>query len=568
MTSLPQQIRILLVEDDPNDAQLVMAEVGRASFASDMVHVTDRAATLAALDEGGWDLILTDFGLPDMTGLDLLQWVRERKLDIPVIVVSGSIGEELAVLTMHAGAHDFITKGSLTRLNPAIERELQELEVHRQRWLAEAALVESEQNFRQLTETIPEVFWLIDCEQQQMVYLSPAFEMVWELPAAQIMSQPGKILESVHPEDHDRVRQLVQQQGWQGLNTEYRIVLPDGEVRWVNTRSFPILDEQGKVQRIAGLSTDISERIRLSQEREMMSRALEQSADAVMITDAEGDIVYVNHAFEDLTGYPSSEVIGNNPRLLKSGFQDDALYKAMWSNITNGIPYTDIFINRRKDGELYYEAKTITPVRDSEGLLTHYVATGKDITDRLKTRERLNKVVNYDAVTGLANRILLQDRLDQAAKRFKRQQRGFGLLCVGLELKELLGEEHDSRMMEQLLRQVAQRITACVDGSDTVARTGGGEFMILHRDHEHAAEQLEHLAKELVTAFSVPIVTAGYELFLTPAIGISLFIDDSGETGRLMEHARIAMEYARKTGHGGYSFYQGEMMVQAKHLSS
>ncbi len=565
---MAQQIRILLVEDDPNDARLVMAEVGRADFPSSIVHVADRPATLAALDEGDWDLILTDFSLPDMTGLDLLQWVQERKLDLPVIVVSGSIGEELAVLTMHAGAHDFISKGSLARLNPAIERELQELEVHRQRWLAEAALVESEQNFRQLTETIPEVFWLIDCDQQQIVYLSPAFEMVWEQPAAQIMCQPGKILETVHPEDHERVRQLVQQQGWQGLNLEYRIVLPDGEVRWVNTRSFPILDDEGKVWRIAGLSTDISERIRLRQEREMMSRALEQSADAVMITDAEGGIVYVNPAFEELTGYASCEVLGDNPRLLKSGFQDDAVYQSMWSNITNGIPYTDIFINRRKDGELYYEAKTITPVRDTEGLVTHYVATGKDITDRLKTRERLNKVVNYDAVTGLANRILLQDRLGQAAMRFKRQQLGFGLLCVGLELKELLGEGHDTLVMEQLLRQVAQRLSGCVDGSDTVARTGGGEFMILHRDHEHAAEQLEHLAKDLVVAFSTPIVTEGYELFLTPAIGISLFSDDSGEPERLVEQARIAMEYARKTGHGGYSFYQGEMTVQAKHLSS
>ena len=269
MTDLARQIRILLVEDDPNDAQLVMAEVGRADFASEFVHVDNRKATQAALNEGEWDLILTDFGLPDMTGLDLLQWVRELKLDVPVIVVSGTIGEELAVLTMHAGAHDYINKDSLARLNPAIERELQEMEVHRQRWLAEAALVESEQNFRQLTETIPEVFWLIDCRMQQMVYLSPAFEAVWEQPAAQMMSQPERLLETLHPEDHEAVRELVQQQGWQGLNREYRIVLPDGEVRWIATRSFAIHDNAGKVIRIAGLSSDISERVRLRQEREM-----------------------------------------------------------------------------------------------------------------------------------------------------------------------------------------------------------------------------------------------------------------------------------------------------------
>ncbi len=566
---MTRHIRILLVEDDLNDAQMVMAEVGRGDFVSDFVHVVDRAATLAALDEGGWDLILTDFGLPDMTGLDLLQWVRERKLDIPVIVVSGTIGEELAVLAMHAGAHDFINKGSLARLNPAIERELQELDVHRQRWLVEAALVESEQNFRQLTETIPEVFWLIDCAQQQMVYLSPAFETVWEQHPAPIMSQPKLLLETLHPEDYERVSQQLNEQGWQGLNMEYRIVLPDGEVRWLNTRSFPIYDKEGgEVIRIAGLTTDISERMSLRQEREMMSRAVEQTADAVMITDDAGVIVYVNPAFEDLTGYARHEAIGETPGILKSGFQDESFYKAMWSNISNGIPFTDVFINRRKDGELYYEAKTITPIRDVEGVVSNFIATGKDITDRLKSKERLNRVVNYDAVTGLANRVLLLDRLNQAMLHFKRQQHGFGLICVELELKELLGDGYDNRVMEQLLRQVAQRLSACVASHDTVARMGSNEFMILHTDHQHTREQLESLANELVTAFSAPIVTEGYELFLTPAIGISLYREDAQEVESLLEQARIAMQHARGAGNGLYRFFQGEMMVRAKHLSS
>ena len=565
---MTRHIRILLVEDDLNDAQMVMAEVGRGDFASSFVHVSDRSATLAALDEGGWDLIITDFSLPDMTGLDLIGWVRERKLDLPVIVVSGTIGEELAVLTMHAGARDFITKGSLARLNPAIEREIQEQDIHRQRWQAEAALLESEQNFRQLTETIPEVFWLIDCAQQQMVYLSPAFETVWEQHPAQVMSQPQRLLETLHPEDHDRVHQQLSEQGWLGLNMEYRIVLPDGAVRWLNTRSFPIIDEAGKRTRIAGLTADITERMRLRQEREMMSRAVEQTADAVMITDEAGIIVYVNPAFEDLTGYARREVIGQSPNILKSGFQDESFYSAMWSNISNGIPYTDVFINRRKDGELYYEAKTITPIRDAEGVVSNFIATGKDITDRLKTKERLNKVVNYDAVTGLANRILLLDRLNQAMLHFKRQQHGFGLICVGLELKELLGDGYDNKVVERLLREVAQRLSGCAVSHDTVARMGSDEFMILHTDHQHAREQLESLAKELVMAFSAPIVTEGYELFLTPSIGISLFHEDAQEAEHLLEHARIAMQHSRKAGHGGYRFFQGEMMVRAKHLSS
>jgi len=563
-----RKIRILLVEDSPQDAEMVMAEVGRGKYASEITHVSDRQRAQRALEQGEWDLIISDFGLPDMTALDLLLWRRELKSDVPVIVVSGTIGEELAVLTMHAGAHDFINKESLARLNPAIERELQEMEVHRQRWLAEAALVESEQNFRQLTETIPEVFWLIDCRLQQMVYLSPAFETVWEHAAAQIMNQPKKLFDTVHPDDHERVRTLVEEQGWQGLNLEYRIVMPDGEVRWIDTRSFPILGDNAEVIRIAGLSTDISERMQLRQEREMMSRALEQTADAVMITDAEGSISYVNRAFEELTGYESAEVLGENPNLLKSGFQDESTYRGLWSNISNGIPYTDIFINRRKDGELYYEAKTITPIRDSEGVISHYVSTGKDITDRIKTRERLNRVMNYDAVTGLANRLLLEDRLGQAALRFKRNQRGFGLLYIGMDLRGLLGDHHDNKVLEQLLRQVAQRIKGCTDAQDTVARLDGGEFIVLHRDHDEAIEQLEGMAAALLAAFRSPVHADGYELFLTPSIGISLYSDQLDDPMQLVEQSRIAMERARSEGHGGYGFFKDGMGAIARRLTS
>ena len=565
---MPQPIRILLIEDDHDDAKVVMDEIRNGNLPVSIEHIETRQAALAALDTGEWDLIVTDFGLPEMSGLDVINWVRERKLDVPVIVVSGTIGEELAVLTMHAGAHDFITKGSLSRLNPAIERELQEQEIHRQRWQAEAALVESESNFRQLTETIPEVFWLIECDKQQMIYLSPALESVWERPPAQFMNQPEQLLETVHPEDYDRVKRRVSEQGWKGLNMEYRIILPDASVRWLNTRSFPIYGDAGEIVRIAGLTSDISERMHLRQEREMMSRALEQTADAVMITDEEALIVYVNPAFEALTGYAADELMGKSPSLLKSGFQDPAFYRAMWSNISNGIPYTDIFINRRKDGELYYEAKTITPIRDVNGAISHYVSTGKDITDRLKSKERLNRIVNYDAVTGLANRILLQDRLNQTMLHFKRQQRGFCLFCIGLELGELLGGDYDNKLMEQLQRQLAQRLSSCADAHDTVARMADGEFMILHKDPLDSREQVESFAKELVLSISSPIVAGGYELFFSPSVGISLFPDDAQEPEHLLEHARIAMEHARQTGHGGYRFFQRDMMVQSRHLSS
>jgi diguanylate cyclase (GGDEF)-like protein len=200
--------------------------------------------------------------------------------------------------------------------------------------------------------------------------------------------------------------------------------------------------------------------------------------------------------------------------------------------------------------------------------VSHFVATGKDITDRLKTKERLHRLVNYDAITGLANLVLLKERLGQAILQCQRQVRGFGLLCIGLDLKELLGEGYNSKLMEQLLRQVAQRLNSVVDSHDTVARLGSGEFMILRKDHEHARELMELLAKELTMAFSAPIINGGYELFLTPAMGISLYPDDAEEVEQLMDHAKIAMGHVNRVDHGGYRFFTDAMRSQLKHLLS
>jgi PAS domain S-box-containing protein/diguanylate cyclase (GGDEF)-like protein len=560
-------LNILLLEGSDDDAQVVMDTVHEGGLRSAFHHQPSGEGLQVLLEERAWDLILCNFQLVDISALDLLATVRQLKLDLPVIVLSDGIGEELAVTAMHAGAHDFITKQNLSRLVPAIERELDELAVHRRHQQAEAALHESELRFRQLTENIGEVFWLMDAGTGELIYLSPAFEEVWEHPAAAMLANPWFLLDTVHPEDFHRVQQALEESGWEGFNEEYRIQLPDGQSRWISTRSFPIRDSRGEIYRIAVLSIDDSERKHLAEQKEMMSRALEQSADAVMITDAEGGIVYVNNAFEEVTGYSKAEVLGRSPSFLKSGFQDESFYDQVWKNLTSGIPYTDIFINRRKDGELYYEAKTITPVRGNNGELTHFVSTGKDITQRLKTRERLHKLVHFDAVTGLANRTLLQERMGQAILQSERRGSRLGILYVGFEFSELLGDFPQSKQMERLVRQVAQRLLTGLETDVTLARVGDDAFVVLFKE-VGGREEVEVLAKNLVMAFAEPVRADGYELFLTPSVGITLYPDDAVESGVLLEHAELAMQHARKQGQGACLFYRVGMDDNVKYLSN
>jgi PAS domain S-box-containing protein/diguanylate cyclase (GGDEF)-like protein len=560
-------LHIILIERSDDDAQMIMDTVRQGGLVAEFHRITALDELPALLDKGQAELVVTAFCLGEASALEVIELVRGSQCDLPVIVLSDAVGKDMVVPVMHAGAHDLIPKHNLSRLVPAIERELEELTVHRQHKAAVSALQESEQRFRQLTENIGEVLWLIEPEQNRVIYLSPAYEDVWERTGDELRANPESLLETVHPEDYCRIQARLKVDGWAGFNDEYRVVLPDGEVRWVNTRSFPINDEQGKTCRVAGLSKDISHSKQLEEEREIMSRALEQSADAVTITDEQGMIIYVNSAFEDITGYEKSEVLGQSPSILKSGLQDDGFYHQLWQSITQGIPFTDIFINRRKDGELYYEAKTVTPVYSQNGGVTHYVSTGKDITQRLKSRERFHKLLHYDAVTGLANKILLQDRLNQAILQATRRGYGLGVICVGFGLSGLLGAVQGKENAERLLRCVAQRLMEGLDKTSTVARIDNDRFLVLLRNVENR-EGYEQVAKELVVAFAEPVMAEGYELFLSPSIGISLFPQDADDSEQLIKHAELAMQHARHSGHNNYRFYQAGLECKPRSLLS
>ncbi len=560
-------LRILLLEGSDADAQRVIEMLRQGGLNASFHHQSSGIGAESLLEQDEWDLILCNVHLPDISARYVLAFVRDLKLNTPVIVLSDGIGEEQAVSLMHAGAHDFISKSNLSRLLPAIERELQESEIRTQHQQAVAALHESERNFRQLMDNIGGVFWLMDARSGAPIYISPAFLDVWEYPIEAMKNARSFLLDTVHPEDYTQIKQLLDVNGWLGLNAEYRIITSDGTVRWINTRSFPIHDGLGNIYRVAGFSIDVSERYKLAEEREMMAWALEQSADSVMITDTDGVIQFVNAAFEEVTGYSAEEVIGKMPDILKSGFHDSKFYKSMWRSLVGGLPFTDVFINRRKDGELYYEAKTITPVRGVNGELTHYVSTGKDITERLKTRQQLHKLAHFDTVTGLANRNLLLERLEQAIIHARCQNAAFGVMSVGLDLTDLLGDIQQKSLAEHLLRLIAKRMTDSLKPSSTVAKLENDEFIVLLKGL-NAVSDIESVAKGLMEAFDKPLCANGYELFLTPCIGISLFPNDGNDSETLLRNAEQAMHKARFQGHAAYAFYQDDKSTEVRLLSS
>lgn len=255
-------IRVLLLEDNPRDAELIQHKLRVNGFAFNIVLADDKDSYEAVLAREPFDLILCDYNLPNYDGMLAIRLARKQQPEVPVIIVSGVLGEEEAIECLKAGATDYVLKQRLQRLVPAVTRALREAEEHRKRLKAEAALRESEQRFRQLAEQSREVFWFYTLNPEQALYISPAVEQVWGLPAERFYLDTHLWPTTIHPDDRNRVARAYKE--WSSerspvYDIEYRIVRPDDSVRWVHDTGTLIRDDGGEIICLSVVAKDITE---------------------------------------------------------------------------------------------------------------------------------------------------------------------------------------------------------------------------------------------------------------------------------------------------------------------
>lgn len=258
------KLHIVHVEDNENDRELVALSLRRHKIPAELVHVANEAQLRQALQRRDVDIILSDYTLPTFDGALALRIAKELRPETPFIYFSGTIGEEQAVESLKSGATDYAFKNRLDRLPAIIERALRETRQVIERRYAEEALRSSEETFRQLVDNIEEVFWLTDLGNTTMLYVSPAYEKIWGRTCRSLYDDPSSWVNAIHPEDRERIHHAAKLRRYAGIyNEEYRIIRPDGQMRWINDRAFPILDASGAPYRVAGIATDISERKKL-----------------------------------------------------------------------------------------------------------------------------------------------------------------------------------------------------------------------------------------------------------------------------------------------------------------
>ncbi len=424
---------------------------------------------------------------------------------------------------------------------------------------AEDALRHNEARLRAAQELARLGYWEWDIA-NDVVYWSDELYRIFGLPRTKAPLGVDDYIACVHADDRAAVRQLIEAALEHGTpyQSEHRAVRPDGEERFVACEGGVVRNARGDVERLVGTARDITEKRRAEEEMRKLSSAMRQTADAVMITGRNGVIEYVNRAFEEITGFCADEALGQRPSLLKSGMHDTAFYQRMWETILRGETFREIFINRRKTGELYHEEKTITPLTNEHGVVTHFISTGKDITERVQAQQRLQFLAHHDPLTRLPNRILFLDRLHHAIARAHRHSAMLSVMFIDLDRFKNINDSLGHNVGDHVLQVIARRLSDAVREGDTVARLGGDEFAVLIEDISHP-EGVSPTALKLLDSVGRPYVLNNEEFYLTGSIGISVYPSDGRDAQALLRHADAAMYRAKELGKNNFQFYSADM---------
>lgn len=299
----------------------------------------------------------------------------------------------------------------------------------------------------------------------------------------------------------------------------------------------------------------------------LQKAAIESTANAIFIANKDGSIEWVNPAFEVLTGFRATEVVGENPRILKSGEQDEQFYRDLWRTILKGEVWRGRVTNRHRSGRLYTAEQTITPIRGDDGSVTHFVAIHEDITAQLESEQRIAYMALHDFLTGLPNRYSLDSRLEIELNRARRLGSRASVLLIDLDNFKDVNDTFGHAVGDQLLVAVGQRLMQALRDIDSICRLGGDEFAVLQTDIS-SRKNAVHLAERLLRVFSESFKVGLQEIFTTASIGVSISNRDTTSKSEFMKQADLALYRAKNEGRNTYRFFEGDMDTEIKRRMS
>ena len=561
---MTQPLRLLLIEDSDDDSALIQDAL-RRDYALSAVRVETEQELRAALAGGEWDLILSDYSLPGFSAQGALATVSQSGVDTPVIVVSGTVGEEIAVETLKLGAQDYLLKQNLTRLLPAVTRVLEMARGRSRRRQMEQALRQEHAYSGAILNSLPGAFYHCDAH-LRLVRWNHNLEQISGYSATELASIDLTELFAV--EDRGRVRDSFREAFSKG---EFQL---EADVLHKDRRRLPYLltgvrFEHGGKQGFMGTGTDIGERRRmedaLREETARFEAQVESSPAGILVVDREGNRVLQNQRLSDMWKLPPDVTEGSDmSRQIK---------------LAHGrMKHPQLFINQLAAVEAHPDQVFRDEIELTDGtVLEHYSAPvldregrnyGRtwihtDITERRQTERRMQHLATYDALTDLPNRNLIQERIAHQIILAREHGRPFALLFLDLDRFKIINDGYGHGFGDAVLRAMGRRLLSLVDSTATVARLGGDEFLLLLPNLNSAGDAYS-VARQVVACLDSPLLIDDRELHVSGSMGVSVFPQDGDNAEDLIGNADIAMYRAKNLGRNTCQFFSREMSVETQ----
>lgn len=426
-----------------------------------------------------------------------------------------------------------------------------------------AVLTQSEARLKSVFENIPDLVWMknlngvyLACNQAYEDYLGlhedeiigkTDFDIFKHDEASLFNEQDKRILQEGQPI-------VIEQWGTYALS---------GNRVFFDVIKAPVRTTDGKLVGVLGIARDITRRKEDEERLELAALVYRNSSEAILISNAENQILAVNPAFEKITGYSATEVIGKDPKLLSSGRQDKAFYKAMWDALNEKGYWRGELWNRRKNGESYAAWLTINVVYNEDRSVRYYVELSNDFTEKKEAEDMIWKQANFDFLTNLPNRRMLIDRLKQEIVKVNQSDKKLALLFLDLDNFKDINDTLGHDMGDHLLLDASKRLKDCVREFDTVSRLGGDEFAIILTELSDLPT-MEKIAHNILNSLAQPFHLGSEIAYVTGSIGITVYPDDGTEIDTLLRNADQALYAAKLAGRNRMSYFTASMQAAAQ----
>lgn len=454
--------------------------------------------------------------------------------------------------------------GEIETLKQGFNQLMQQLATSHTQIAEQNVLLQHEKaQMRCIIDSIPDLIFIKD---PKGVYLgcNKAFEEFTGRPESAILGKTDFDFFDVETAEFFRQKDReMMETGSIRLNEE-SVVYPDGRHVTLETLKTFFYGPDGKMLGLVGISRDITERRALEEEQKLAAMVYKNSSEAMVTTDEENRIIAINPSFTELTGYVEDEVLGKDPKILNSGRHDPEFFRAMWKDLNATGRWKGEIRNRHKDGHEIIDWLTINTIFNEDGKVHRRVALFSDITDKKKADNLIWTQANFDHLTGLPNRRLFHDRMNQEIKKTHRTQSKTALLFIDLDRFKEINDSLGHEVGDLLLVEAAARLKDCIRDYDTLARFGGDEFTVILSELRDAAD-IGRISTNIIERLSEPFVLIGQELFVSASIGIALYPDDATTVTDLIKRADQAMYAAKGAGRGRFNFFT-EALQEASEL--